>query len=100
MSDIKRIFDFTAALVGLIALSPLLLVIALLIRIRMGGPALFRQIRPGVAGKPFTMFKFRTMTNERDSNGNLLPDAQRLTSLGYFLRKTSLDELPELVNVL
>lgn len=74
--------------------------LALLVRIRYGAPVFFRQVRPGLNGKPFAMYKFRTMTNERDGDGNLLPDDQRLTSFGRFLRSTSLDELPELINVL
>jgi len=85
---------------ALILLSPMMLLVVLLIRIRLGKPTLFRQQRPGRHGKPFTMYKFRTMTNARDALGNLLPDADRLTSLGRFLRRTSLDELPELFNVL
>jgi lipopolysaccharide/colanic/teichoic acid biosynthesis glycosyltransferase len=74
--------------------------IALLVRVNMGPPVFFRQQRPGLCGHPFTLYKFRTMTNARDTQGNLLPDAQRLTPLGRFLRSTSLDELPELINVL
>jgi lipopolysaccharide/colanic/teichoic acid biosynthesis glycosyltransferase len=97
---LKRAFDITAALIGLVVLTPLLLLIALLIRLQMGSPVLFRQRRPGLGGKLFTMLKFRTMRSECDADGRLLPDAQRLTPLGSLLRKTSLDELPELVNVL
>ena len=77
-----------------------MLIIALLVRFKIGSPVLFRQVRPGLHGKPFTLYKFRTMTDERDENGNLLPDGERLTRLGRFLRKTSMDELPELFNVI
>lgn len=96
----KRIFDFTAALLGLIALALPLLILCLLIRRKLGSPVLFRQIRPGLHGQPFEMVKFRTMTDARGPDGALLPDAERLTPFGRFLRSTSLDELPELWNVL
>tara|TARA_B100000700_G_C15061672_1_gene866355 strand:- start:9151 stop:9747 length:597 start_codon:yes stop_codon:yes gene_type:complete len=96
----KRLIDFTVALVALIVASPVLLICALLIRLFIGKPVLFKQTRPGLNGQPFNMVKFRTMTNERDEHGNLLPDEKRLTQLGKFLRSTSLDELPELWNVL
>lgn len=96
----KRALDFALTVPALIAFLPLVLVIALLVRIRMGSPVLFCQQRPGLYGKPFTMYKFRTMTDARDSAGRLLSDADRLTCLGGFLRSTSLDELPELFNVL
>jgi lipopolysaccharide/colanic/teichoic acid biosynthesis glycosyltransferase len=96
----KRAVDLTLALTSLIILSPLMLAIALLIWAHMGTPILFRQQRPGLHGKPFTLLKFRTMRDGRDESGRLLPDAERLTSLGKFLRRTSLDELPELINVL
>lgn len=96
----KRLLDFTAALFGIILLSPLILVLILLIRQKLGSPVLFTQTRPGLYGKPFKMVKFRTMTDARDTDGNLLPDNIRLTALGRFLRSTSLDELPELWNVL
>jgi sugar transferase EpsL len=96
----KRFFDFTATFAGLMLVSPLLLLLALLVRTRLGSPVLFRQERPGLNGRPFRMYKFRTMTDERDLHGNLLPDEQRLTGFGRFLRSTSLDELPELFNVL
>jgi lipopolysaccharide/colanic/teichoic acid biosynthesis glycosyltransferase len=96
----KRCFDFVGAAVGLILLSPILLVVAVLIWLRMGGPVLFRQLRPGMGGKPFRMVKFRTMKNAYDSAGRPLSDAERLTPLGRFLRSTSVDELPELWNVL
>jgi len=97
---IKRAFDLIASLLALILLSPLLGLIALTVRLTMGSSALFCQVRPGLHGKPFTIYKFRTMTNARDAQGNLLPDAERLTHFGRFLRSTSLDELPELLNVL
>jgi sugar transferase EpsL len=96
----KRIFDLVATLAGLMPVLPLLLMVALLVRIRHGAPILFRQQRPGLHGKAFRIYKFRTMTDARDNEGNALPDAQRLTGLGRFLRSTSLDELPELLNVL
>ncbi|UCC63933.1 MAG: sugar transferase [Anaerolineae bacterium] len=97
---VKRIFDVAASLLILLLLAPFLGLIALLGRLFVGSPVLFRQQRPGLRGKPFTIYKFRTMTDARDAQGNLLPDAQRLTRLGRFLRSTSLDELPELFNVL
>jgi len=81
-------------------LAPFLLVLALLVRLKLGAPVLFRQQRPGLHGKPFTLYKFRTMTDARDALGHFLPDAQRLTAFGRFLRSSSLDELPELLNVL
>lgn len=96
----KRLLDVILASVGLVLLAPLMLVLAVLVRLKLGSPVLFRQTRPGLHGKPFTMFKFRTMTDARDDDGNLLPDDQRLTRFGRFLRETSLDELPELWNVL
>lgn len=97
---IKRSIDIIAACAGLTLGSPLMLVIYFVIRSTRGLPVFFRQQRPGLCGKPFTMYKFRTMSGERDENDNLLPDAQRLTRFGEFLRRTSLDELPELFNVL
>ena len=96
----KRPLDFIMALLGLIILSPLLLVIAILVRIKLGSPVIFKQPRPGLNEEIFTLYKFRTMTDERDENGELLPDEVRLTSFGKFLRSTSLDELPELWNIL
>ena len=98
--DLKRIFDPILALVGLIVLSPLLLVMAVLVRWRIGSPVLFRQERPGERGRLFTILKFRTMTEARGADGELLPDRERMTALGRWLRVTSLDELPELINVL
>ena len=97
---IKRPQDFCCALVALIVLSPALLVIALLVRIKLGSPVIFSQERPGLNGEIFKLYKFRSMTNERDENGKLLPDEKRLTSFGKKLRSTSLDELPELINIL
>ncbi len=104
MSDVqsflKRIIDVTGALVGLIVLSPVLLIAAVMIRFKMGSPVLFRHQRPGLHGKPFELIKFRTMTDSRDKQGELLPDEKRLPSFGKFLRSISLDELPELICVL
>lgn len=96
----KRLFDILISLLLLILLSPVLLVVAWLVRQRLGTPMLFRQRRPGMGAQPFEMMKFRTMTNSRGSDGNLLPDAERLTAFGRFLRASSLDELPGLINVL
>jgi lipopolysaccharide/colanic/teichoic acid biosynthesis glycosyltransferase len=96
----KRIIDGIIAAAGLLALAAPLAVLAVIVRLKLGNPVLFAQIRPGLAGQPFTMYKFRTMTDHRDDTGQLLPDAQRLTPFGRWLRATSLDELPELVNVL
>lgn len=95
----KRAIDLVLGVLGLVILSPVLLVTALVVRIRLGSPVLFRQERPGLGGRPFRLVKFRTMTDERGPDGNLLPDASRLTRLGSILRETSLDELPELWNV-
>ena len=97
---IKRAFDILISLAALLLLWPVLLVLAVLVRVKLGPPALFRQQRPGLHGQPFTMLKFRTMTDARDAEGNLLPDGERLSSFGRSLRSTSLDELPELINVL
>ncbi len=96
----KRLFDIAVALLAIIVISPLLIAITILVRFKLGAPVLFQQKRPGLHGKPFFIYKFRTMTNERNADGNLFPDEQRLTSFGKFLRTTSLDELPELINVL
>lgn len=96
----KRFFDLLISVLALFFLALPLLMLACLIRLKMGGPVLFCQVRPGLHGKPFKMIKFRTMNSERGSDGLLLPDAQRLTTFGRFLRSTSLDELPELLNVL
>ena len=97
---LKRPLDSVASLVALIFLSPVLLVVALLVRLKLGSPILFIQERPGKDEKIFRMYKFRTMTNEKDYLGMILPDEMRLTKLGEFLRKTSIDELPELINIL
>jgi undecaprenyl phosphate N,N'-diacetylbacillosamine 1-phosphate transferase len=96
----KRPLDFIMALFGLIVLSPLMLVIAILVRIKLGSPVIFKQPRPGLNEKIFTLYKFRTMTDERNEKGELLPDEVRLTPFGKWLRSTSLDELPELWNIL
>jgi lipopolysaccharide/colanic/teichoic acid biosynthesis glycosyltransferase len=96
----KRLLDLALTIPALILLSPLIAALALLVRVKLGSPLLFRQQRPGLSGQPFTLMKFRTMTDARDREGNLLPDRERLTSFGKFLRGTSLDELPELINVL
>lgn len=97
---LKRQFDFTLATLGMLILSPVFLVLMLLIRLKLGAPIFFTQARPGLHGTPFRMVKFRTMTDVRDTAGNLLPDGERLTVFGKFLRASSLDELPELWNVL
>ena len=97
---LKRSMDIFGAIFGLVFLSPLFLAVALLVRNKLGSPVIFRQERAGKDGKPFTIYKFRTMTDERDREGNLLPDEKRLTRFGAFLRSTSIDELPELWNVL
>ena len=96
----KRAFDIVFSAGWLIGFAPLLLVVAILVRLKLGSPVLFVQERPGLRAKPFRMVKFRTMTDERGSDGELLPDEQRLTSFGRFLRATSLDEFPEMWNVL
>lgn len=100
MGTYKRAFDLICGIVFLIALAPLLAAIAVVVRLFLGSPVLFRQVRPGYKERPFTCLKFRTMTQARDANGQLLADAERLTSLGKFVRSTSLDELPELLNVI
>jgi lipopolysaccharide/colanic/teichoic acid biosynthesis glycosyltransferase len=96
----KRLFDLVITLIGLILLSPFLLILAVFIRIKLGKPVLFRQLRPGYQGKPFYIIKFRSMTDQRDDQGKLLPDKHRLTRLGRTMRALSLDELPEMFNVL
>ncbi len=97
---IKRFLDLILSLMALIILMPLMLIIYILVRIKLGKPAIFKQERPGKDEKIFTLYKFRTMTDEKDENGNLLPDEQRLTKFGKMLRSTSLDELPELINII
>ena len=97
---IKRPMDFILSLIAIIVLSPVFLVVAVLVRVKLGSPIIFKQERPGLNEKIFTLYKFRSMTDERDENGELLPDSVRLTKFGKFLRSTSLDELPELFNIL
>ncbi|PAE38162.1 sugar transferase [Bacillus sp. 7884-1] len=97
---LKRSMDLILSLVAIIALSPVFLIVAIFVRVKLGSPVLFKQERPGLNEKIFMMYKFRTMTDEKDEKGNLLPDSIRLTSFGKFLRSTSLDELPELINIL
>ncbi|PFA18424.1 sugar transferase [Bacillus cereus] len=99
-SFVKRLMDFTLSLIAILILSPVLLVVAVLVRFKLGSPVLFKQERPGLNEKVFMMYKFRTMTDERNENGELLSDSVRLTRFGKFLRSTSLDELPELFNIL
>ena len=97
---VKRCLDFLLSLAALIILSPVLLLVAILVRCKLGSPILFKQKRPGLHEKIFCMYKFRTMTDAKDADGNLLPDEMRLTKFGKLLRSTSLDELPELFNIL
>ncbi|MBN8201824.1 sugar transferase [Bacillus sp. NTK034] len=97
---IKRPMDFILSLIAIIILCPVFLIVAILVRIKLGSPIIFKQNRPGLNEKIFMMYKFRTMTDERDENGDLLHDSIRLTRFGSFLRSTSLDELPELINIL
>lgn len=97
---IKRILDFILSLIAIVVLSPVLLIVAMLVRTKLGSPVIFKQKRPGMNEKIFTLYKFRTMTDEEDKEGNLLPDEVRLTKFGKMLRSTSLDELPELFNIL
>ncbi|MEG4804216.1 sugar transferase [Microcoleus sp. ARI1-B5] len=97
---VKWVLDRVVSAIALLIFSPLVLIVAIAIYIRMGGPVFFTQPRPGKDGRVFNFYKFRTMTGDRDTEGNLLPDEQRLTAIGQFLRKTSLDELPQLWNVL
>ena len=97
---IKRFMDFLIAALSIIIFSPLLIILAILVRVKLGGPVIFKQERPGLNGKVFKLYKFRTMTDAKDENGNLLDDEYILTSFGKKLRSTSLDELPELYNIL
>ena len=97
---VKRSIDFALSFVAIIILSPVLVIVALLVKIKLGSPVIFKQQRPGLNEKIFTMYKFRTMTDTKDSEGNLLSDERRLTKFGKKLRSTSLDELPELFNIL
>lgn len=96
----KRMLDFLLSLIAFIVLSPIMAIVYILVRIKLGKPAIFKQERPGKNEKIFTLYKFRTMTDKKDEQGNLLPDAERLTKFGKFLRSTSIDELPELVNII
>lgn len=96
----KRPMDFILSLIAIIILSPVMLIVALLVRVKLGSPVLFKQKRPGLNERIFTIYKFRTMTDRRDENGEMLPDEVRLTKFGKFLRSTSLDELPELINII
>lgn len=96
----KRAMDFILSLLAIIILSPVLLIVTFAVRLKLGSPVIFKQKRPGLNEKIFTLYKFKTMTDERDENGKLLPDSVRLTKFGKFLRSTSLDELPELLNIL
>lgn len=97
---IKRLFDIIASTIGLVLLAPVIAIVAFQVRRKLGSPVFFRQVRPGIAGKPFEMIKFRTMRDAYDEEGRPLPDSDRITPFGRFLRSTSLDELPELWNVL
>ena len=97
---IKRALDLILSLMALIILMPLMIIIYILVRIKLGKPAIFKQKRPGLNEKVFTLYKFRTMTDKRNKEGNLLPDSERLTKFGKILRSTSLDELPELINII
>lgn len=97
---LKRPLDFILSLMAIIVLSPALIIIGILVKVKLGSPVVFKQQRPGLDEKIFTMYKFRTMTDEKDENGELLPDSVRLTKFGRMLRSASLDELPELVNIL
>lgn len=95
----KRLFDFSSAVIGLAVVSPVIIGTALVVKKKLGSPVIFKQTRPGQFGKPFDLYKFRTMTDERNENGELLPDSVRLTKTGKMLRKLSVDELPQLINV-
>jgi sugar transferase EpsL len=97
---LKRLFDFTVSLVLLVSFSPFFFIFALSVKLKLGSPIIFKQQRPGLYGKPFYLYKLRTMTDERDHKGQLLPDDKRLTTFGQFLRKYSIDEYPQLINVI
>ena len=97
---LKRVFDFISAILLLVIISPIFIMLAILVKFNLGSPIIFKQCRPGKNCKIFKMFKFRSMTNEKDKNGKLLPDEMRLTKFGKWLRATSLDELPELINII
>lgn len=97
---VKRVFDLLFSIIVLICLGPVIVTLVLLVKMKLGSPIFFRQLRPGLYGRPFAIFKFRTMTDSVDENGSLLPDYRRLTPFGIFLRSTSLDELPELFNII
>lgn len=97
---LKRLVDFTLSLLAIIVLSPVLIIVGILVRVKLGSPVVFKQKRPGLNEEIFIMYKFRTMTDEKDENGELFPDSVRLTRFGRLLRSTSLDELPELFNIL
>lgn len=97
---IKRLLDIVISVLLIVVLSPILLIVFILVRLKLGKPAIFKQKRPGKNEKIFVLYKFRTMTNEKDENGELLPDKDRLTKFGKLLRSTSLDELPELINII
>src|SRR5699024_5303353 len=98
-NSMKRLFDFSSAAIGLAVVSPVIIGTALVVKKKLGSPVIFKQTRPGQYGKPFDLYKFRTMTDERNENGELLPDSVRLTKTGKMLRKLSVDELPQLINV-
>jgi sugar transferase EpsL len=100
MRNYKRAMDLIVSLPAFFALSPLLILLSVLVRLLVGSPVFFKQARPGKNGQPFILYKFRTMSDERDAQGNLLPDSKRITKLGQFLRSTSMDELPQLFNVI
>ncbi|PTK56858.1 sugar transferase [Staphylococcus haemolyticus] len=97
---LKRLLDISVSSIGLIVSAPITLTTAILISKKLGKPVLFKQTRPGINGKPFEIYKFRTMTDERDENGQLLPNSERMTEFGRLVRKTSIDEIPQLINVL